>query len=128
MHRLHESNGYELYKQDFQLYSFICLVNGKGMNTENSYLTKWLFAIYVSKHKLQRILFTKNQTSVVNSSLMWIEKYFTLLVKAKIKQIKNIQRKAKTRMVSTEDMGKLGEYKIEALHCEECNRILLFKI
>lgn len=59
---------------------------------------------------------------------MWIEKYFTLLVKAKIKQIKNVQRKAKTRMVSTKDMGKLGEYKIEAPHFEECNRILLFKI
>lgn len=62
------------------------------MNTENSHITKLLFAMYVSKHKLQRILFLhKNQTSVVNS-LVWIENYFMLLVKSKIVQKKRLNR------------------------------------
>lgn len=63
------------------------------MNTENSHITKLLFAMCVSKQRLQRILFLhKNQTSVVNSSLMWIEKYLMLLVKAKIVHEKRLNR------------------------------------
>lgn len=86
------------------------------MNTENSHITKLLFAMYVSKHKLQRILFLhKNQTSVVNSSLVWIENYFMLLVKSKIVQEKRLNRsriykeRQKIWMFSTKDMGKVGE-------------------